>query len=99
MVLNLLDNVKKSRNSIEYKKKLSDLRSKPLLVLDLNFNPIMEFKNCRECAEYLNYKEANISNAINQLRKIGKGKKEKYWVVRKNNYEEYILKIKEKFNI
>lgn len=93
------DKLKESRKSKEYRDKLSDHFSIPILVLDMCFNIVFEFKNSKDCAEHLNYNPSNILNAIRFLRKIGKGRKEKYWVVRKEGYENYIEAIKSKIGI
>ena len=90
---------KLSRQSEEFKKKISDISSIPLIVLDEKLNIIGEFKNCRECGEYLGYGKSNIDHAVKDLRQIGKGKKNRYWVVKKDKYEESIELIKAKMNI
>lgn len=92
------EKLKNSRNSKEYKNKISDHFSQPLYILDMDFNIIKEFKNCRECAEEFNYTKGNIKNAMRFLRKIGKGRDFKYWVVKKQNCELSISLIKEKLN-
>lgn len=77
--------LKESRNSKEYKEKLSDIFSIPLLLLDEDFNIINEFKNCRECAEYFGYTVGNVKNAVRDFRKLGR----KYWIIRKENYKKH----------
>jgi len=77
--------LKDSRNSKEYKEKISNAASIPILVLNDKYEIVFEFKNCRECAEYFNYTKSNIANAIRFNRQIGK--KTKYWIVKKENYE------------
>ena len=86
------DKLKKSRQSTEFRQKLSDCFSIPLFLLDLEFNILKEFKNLKECSEYLGCTKGNVKNANNDLRKLCK----KYWIVRKKNYEESIVKIKGK---
>ena len=86
------EQLKKSRNSEEFKKKISDIFSIPILLLDLDFNTIEEFKNLRECSEKLGCTKGNVKNAITDLRKICR----KYWVVRKEEYIESIQKIRDK---
>ncbi len=78
--------LKESRSSKEFKDKISDINSIPILVLDESKKVIFEFKNCRECAEYFGYTKSNIANAIRFKRKIGKGKKVKYWIIKKDEY-------------
>jgi hypothetical protein len=90
------DKLKRSKQNPEFKKKISDSLSIPILILNQKFEIVMEFKNCRECSEYFNYTVGNIKNAIRFYRIIGKSMSEKYWIVRKNNYEESIKIIKEK---
>ena len=85
-----------SRKSKEYKEKISDIFSIPVILLNEKFEIIMEFKNTTKCAEYFGYTRGNIKNAVRDLRQIGKGRKEKYWVVRKENMDESIKIIKEK---
>lgn len=89
------DKLKKAKQNPEYKKKLSDHFSIPILLLDLDFKIIEEFKNLRECSEKLGCTKGNVKNAINDLRKLCK----KFWIVRKENYEDNINKIKEKLII
>lgn len=72
--------LKESRNSEEYKKKISDHFSIPLILYDSDMNKIMEFKNCRECAEYFGYTVGNVKNAVRDGRMLGR----KYWIKRKN---------------
>jgi len=87
------DKLKESRNSKEYKDKLSKHFSIPILLLDMEYNIVMEFKSSKDCADHFGYTHSNISNAVRDIRKIGKGKKSKYWVVRKENYKESIKSI------
>lgn len=82
----------KSRKSEEYRKKISDIVSIPIYLLDLDFNILKEFKNTTVCAEYLNCGRANVKNAIRHLRKVCKI----YWVVRKENYVDNISKLRNK---
>jgi group I intron endonuclease len=82
------EKLKESRNSKEYKEKISNAFSIPILVLDENYNIIFEFKNCRECAEYFNYTNGNIANAIRYKRQIGKRRGYKYWIVRKEDFTQ-----------
>jgi len=86
--------LKESRNTKEYKEKLSKHFSKPVLLLDMEFNIIQEFINAEACAIFLGYKKSNIHHAIKDLRKTGKGVK--YWVISKDNYLISIEKIKSK---
>lgn len=92
------DVLKKSRNSDEYKKKISDIVSIPVLVLNDEFDIILEFKNSTECAKHFGFTRGNIKNAIRGLRKIGKSMNNKYWVIRKEDYIESIRKIKAKIS-
>jgi hypothetical protein len=93
--INMINSKKfqESRKSKEYKEKISNIFSVPLYLLDINFDIIMEFKNSKECAEYLKCKPANVQHAVKDLRKVCK---KQYWCVRKENFEESINKIKEK---
>jgi len=79
--------LKESRNSKEFKDKISDITSISILVLDEDRKVIFEFKNCRECAEHFNYTKSNIANAIRFNRSIGKGRDFKYWIVKKELYK------------
>ena len=81
-----------SRKSEEYRKKISDIVSIPIYLLDEDFNILQEFKNTTKCAEYFGYTRSNVKHAVKDLRRL----KRKYWVVRKENYEESIKKIKDK---
>ncbi len=85
------DRLKESRKDEVFKKKLSEHFSIPILVLDKDFNIIYEFMNCRLCSEFFNCTNGNIANAIRFKRRLSR----KYWVVRKDNYEESIIEIKE----
>lgn len=87
---------KQSRDSKEFKKKISDIVSIPVLILDDEFNVVLEFKNSTVCAEYFGFTRGNIKNAIRGLRRIGKSMNTKYWVVRKEVCVESIIKIKAK---
>ena len=78
--------LKESRSSKEFKEKVSDISSIPILVLDEDKKIVFEFKNCRECGEYFGCTKSNIANAIRFKRQIGKGKKIKYWIVKKEEY-------------
>lgn len=78
-ILRNSDKLKESRNSEEFKKKISDYFSIPLVLYDLDMNFLMEFKNCRECAEYFNYTVGNVKNAVRDGRMLGR----KYWIKRK----------------
>lgn len=83
-----------SRQSEEFKKKVSERASITLILLDENLNSIREFRNCRECAEFLGYKETNVTNAVRFSRPLGRWIKKVYWVVRKDSIEQSIQKIK-----
>jgi len=89
------DKLKSSRKSEEYKSKISNHFSKPILVLDMDFNIVHEFKNCKLCANHFGYTNSNIANAIRYYRIIGKGRVTKFWIVRKDSYEISVNKIKE----
>jgi hypothetical protein len=91
--------LKESRSSNEYRKKISNYRSKPVFLLNDKLEIVMEFKNSTICADYFGFTRGNIKNAISSLRKVGKSMKNKYWVIRKENYEESINKIREKINL
>ncbi len=78
--------LKESRNNVEYKKKLSQHFSIPILVLDNEFNIVYEFENTKTCAEFFKCTKGNIANAIRFKRQIGKGKNYKYWIVRKKDF-------------
>jgi len=90
------DKLKASHNTKEFKQKISEKQSQPLLILDEDFNVVMEFANSTTCAEYFGFTRGNIKNACRFLRSIGKGKDFKYWVVRKHLKEDSIKKLKEK---
>lgn len=81
---------KQSRQSEDYKKKISDAFSIPLVALDAEFNRIGEFKNCGECADHFGYKTANIKNAVRFNRPIGKRQGKTVWVVRKENLQDWL---------
>jgi len=85
------DKLKESRKSNEYREKISNVTSIPILVLDNNYKIVFEFKNCRECAEYFNCTKGNIANAIRFNRQIGKGKSDKYWVKKKEVVKQLLL--------
>lgn len=89
------DKFQKSRKSEEYRNKISDIVSIPIVLLNENFDVITEFKNTTKCAEHFGYTRGNVKNAVRDLRRIGKGK-DKYWVVRKEKLEESVQKIKER---
>lgn len=93
MRLNMINSEKfqKSRKSQEFRDKISNIQSIPILLLDQNYMIIMEFKNTTKCAEYFGYTRGNIKNAVRDLRMIGKG--EKFWVVRKEKLSESIKTI------
>lgn len=86
------DKLKESRNNKEYKKKLSEHFSIPILVLDKDFNIIHEFINCKVCSEYFGCTNGNIANAIRFKRMLSR----KYWVIRKEGYIDTINEIKAK---
>jgi hypothetical protein len=91
---NMINSLKfqNSRKSEEYRDKISDIFSIPIYLLDLEFNIIMEFKNTKECSEYFGCSRSNVKHAVKDLRKLLK----KYWIVRKENYENSIILIKQK---
>ena len=84
------EKLKESRKSNEYREKISDAVSIPVLVLDEKYNVIYRFKNSTECSKFFNYSRGNIKNAIRYNRQIGKGKNYKYWVIREENLETFI---------
>lgn len=90
------DKLKKIRQTNEFKQKISDAFSKKLILLDADLKPIKAFKNCRECADYLGYKTANIKNAVRQSRPVGRWKGIVRWVVREENLEDNIARIKDR---
>lgn len=91
-----------SRKSKEYREKISNLQSDPILLLNENLEDIEEFSTATRCAEKYGYTRGNIKNACRELRPIGvrkaKGLHTKHWVIRKRLKEESILKIKHKLN-
>lgn len=93
------DKLKESRKSIDYREKISNYFSTPIYLLNENLEIVMEFKNSTVCADYFGFTRGNIKNAVRSLRKIGKSREKKYWVVRKEKYEESVIKIKEKLNL
>jgi group I intron endonuclease len=94
--INMINSKKfqESRKSKEFRDKISDIVSIPVVVLNEKLENIMEFKNTTKCSEYFGYTRGNIKHAVRDLRQIGKGKKEKYWIVRKEKLEESIEIIK-----
>lgn len=87
-----------SRKSEEYRKKISDIQSRTVVLFNTSFKVEYKFKNCREAAEKLKVTRANISNAIRDKRKIGKKIKcleGLYYVCFKDNLEVYINEIKQ----
>ena len=85
------DKLKESRNSVEFKNRISELSSEAIYILDLEFNIIEEFPSMTSATIFFNCNEANIFNARRDKRRI----KRKYWVVYKENLVEFI---KEKNN-
>lgn len=83
-----------SRKSKEFRDKLSKAKSRPILLLDKDFNIIQEFPNCGECAEYTGYKKANIKQAASRYRPIGRWQYSVKWVVVKETMTDSIEKIK-----
>lgn len=71
-----------SRKSDEYRKKISDIQSRPLYLLDSNRNVIAEFNNCREVSEHLGCTKGNVKNARRDNRMLCK----KYWVIYKDEF-------------
>jgi len=81
-----------SRKSEEYRKKISDVQSKTVIVFNQDFEILYSFKNCRVTAEYFGVTRANISNAIRDKRLIGKKIKTlegKCYVCYEQNFELY----------
>ncbi len=75
-----------SRKSDEYGKKISDIQSTPLYLLDINRNVIAEFNNCREVSEHLGCTKGNVKNARRDNRMLCK----KYWVIYKDEFKQQI---------
>lgn len=76
---------KKSRQSAEYKEKMSTITHiDDVLLLDDNFNIVKTLKSCNEAAAFLNCTYANTKNARRDKRKC-KG----YWIVYNENYENF----------
>jgi len=92
--INMINSKKfqESRKSDEFRNKISNAFSIPICILDENLKVLMEFKNTIKCSEYLGCSKSNVKNAVRDIRKIMK----KYWVVRKENLEDSIEKIKNK---
>lgn len=78
--------LKDSRNSLEFKEKISKARSIPLVVLNEDGSYYDEFSNARECAEHFGFKKANILHAVRDKRLIGKSLSSKFRVIRKDEY-------------
>jgi group I intron endonuclease len=86
-----------SRKSKTFRDKCSNAKSIPLLLLNYStFEIVGEFRNANVLAEHLGYKKANILNAVRDLRRLGRGDKSKFWVVRKEDKDVSIQKILEK---
>ena len=87
----------KSRKSLEYRNKISDIQSvdSDVLLIDSNTNIILhEFKNPLHAAIFLNCTHGNVYNAIKNKRLVGKKLKKlngiKCFVIMKNEYENFI---------
>lgn len=93
------DKFQMSRKSIEYRKKISDLQTRPVMLLNEQLEVVLEFKGCTACAEYFGYTRGNIKSAVRNLRQIGKGSPTKFWIVRKDRLTLSIQEIKEKINV
>jgi group I intron endonuclease len=83
--------LKESRQSIEYKTKISNFFSIPLLVIDVETDEIVfEFKNSTEASEFFECTKGNIKAAVRNKRLIGKRikklKGKKYKIIRKRDY-------------
>lgn len=79
------DKLKISRNTKEYKEKLSNIFGKQIYVLDSKFEIIAEFKSMKDSTIFFNCKESNVFNARRDERQI----KRKYWVVYPEDYEKF----------
>jgi group I intron endonuclease len=77
--------LKESRNSEEYKEKISRHFGKTIYVLDVNLNVIETFNSMTKATEFFKCKESNIFNARRDKRMI----KRKYWVVYPEDYEDF----------
>lgn len=88
--LNMINSEKfqKSRKSKKFKNKISNIQSIPLILLDEKMNYIREFSNTKTCLIYLKCSRSNVKKAVQYSRKIGRGLKTKYWVIRKSEYEK-----------
>lgn len=77
---------KKSRSSSGYREKVSKAVSRPIFILNLKLEVISEYPNMTLATEFFGCTESNIFNARRDKRKI----KRKYWVVYKDEYEDFI---------
>lgn len=77
---------KASRQSQEYKTKISKALSVPLVVINEDGSYYGEFPNARECGEHFGFKKANILHAVKDKRLIGKSLQSKFRVIRKDEY-------------
>lgn len=65
--------LKQSRQSVEYKQKISDYWSEEICLISIHDNTIIEtYKNCTEAAEHLGCSRGNIKTARRNKRPIGK---------------------------
>ncbi len=81
------DKFQSSRKSQEYRKKISEIQAVALVALTEDFSFYKEFYNTKECAEHFGLKISNIHHAVKDKRKIGKSLPTKYWIVKKEDYE------------
>jgi len=76
-----VEGFKKTAKTKEYKKRRSEISSKPIIQTDLNNAPIKEWKNIKEASESLKITRGNIGDCCNNRRKTASGYKWKF----KNN--------------
>lgn len=76
-----------SRKSEEYKKKISDSKSRTVCLLDQNYKIVSKYKNATIAAEALGFTRGNITNAIRFKRQIGKQSLQKHWVCYEQDFE------------
>lgn len=85
---------KEIRKSKKYREKISLIQNFPILVLNEQFEVVYEFRNCSQCAIFFGYTRGNIKNAVRFKRKIGKGNRQKFWIIRKESIKDFLYDAK-----
>ena len=66
----------------------------PVFILNNNLEIIQQFKNIEECSLYINCSKRNVYDSITNIRFV----KRKYWIIKQDNYDMNISKIKSKIS-